>query len=448
MLSTDVAGALHRRLLALAGVEAGALAALAWWPGVPLPHPGLLLFVVAFAAYLAAAAAVLGHPADREPRGAGLSTTLVLVALAGLAFRAALLPVPPELSDDVWRYLWDGHVQLHGVNPYRFAPSAPELAGIRTPWHGLINHPDVSTIYPPVAEIAFAAVAAVGSGVTTAKLLWLALDAACAVILVRIARATRRPPEAVLLLYYWSPLLVVETAWSAHLEPLGLAAAAGVVLLDVRRRRWGTGAAAGVATAVKLAPGAALPALLRRGGWRLGAAFAATVGALWLPYVGAGPRLWAGLSAYVESWRFNEGAFLVLEAALPSTGTAKAAAAVVVAAVVAWTAVRRFDAERALFWVVGTGLVVAPTVHPWYLLWILPFAALRASRAWILLTGLVFLAYHGLGSYLEAGAWPHPGWLRALIWGPFFLLLALDALSSRGSEDPGPSRTPPTPSAR
>lgn len=349
-----------------------------------------------------------------------------------LATRALLLPRAPVLSDDVYRYLWDGHLQRHGLSPYLYPPSAPELAPLRTPWHALINHPEVPTIYPPVAQYAFLAIALLGGTVLLAKLLWLAFDLATALLLHRIARAGGRNPTLVEFLYLASPLLIVETAWSAHLESLGLFAL--TLLLFLAGRPVATGAAAALAALTKFAPAAALPPLVRSGGARLAASFTVTAVLLYAPYLSAGAKLWTGLGAYLRHWRFNDGLFALAAAVLPSLDAAKLACAVVLAGVIAGATLAGLSAERALLWILGAGLVLSPTVHPWYVLWLLPIAALRQSRPWLLLSGLVFLAYWGHAEYGRTGLWPHPLWARLAIWAPFLLLLVYDGVRGRRGE--------------
>lgn len=417
------------------------LTTLGWWPGHGMPHPGLLLFGGAFGAYAVGALAVGRHPRDHR-------AAWTAVWGLGLAMRLTLIPLTPELSDDFWRYLWDGHVQLSGLNPYLFAPGDAALDGLSTPWRGLINNPGVPTIYPPVAQLAFLAVAAVGGTLVQLKLLWLAFDMATGWLLLKVARATGRSGRRVLLLYLWSPLLVVEVAWNAHLEPLGLAGLAALLTFtgparlpdgQPGRRAVGAGVALAWASLTKFAPAAALPALLRRGGRPLLWGLMGASLLLYLPYARAGGALFRGLGTYARHWRFNETGFALLEALLPGPLVPRLAAAVMVLAVVGWVTLRRFDAGRSLLWILGTGLFLSPTLHPWYALWILPLAALRESPGWILFTGTVFVGYLGLGTYADTGLWPQPLWARLLIWVPVGVTLLLGRSRRPARPEPRPS---------
>lgn len=448
----------RRALAALGAVELAALVLLAWVPEAHrFPWPGLPIFGGAFAAYTAAAWGVTRTGSDDG----------TLIWIFGIAMRLALLPLAPELSDDIYRYLWDGHVQLAGTNPYLHAPGAAAVEHLRTAYHGLINNPSVPTIYPPLAQVVFLAIAAAGSTMASAKLVWVACDLATAAVLAGVARDTGRDPTRVLLLYLWAPLLVVEVAWSGHLEPLGLLMLALAIRaahrawspgraealdrqgdqpetapsalarpngLDVRavtRLKAAAGGALALSALTKFAPAAALPALVRRFGWRPAIAFGAVVLVLYAPYAPAGAALFSGLRTYSEHWWFMKGAFGVLEAVAGDPATARAISAVAVVSVIGWTALAGFDLERALLWTLGAGMILTPTLHPWYVLWMLPMAALRGSRAWILLCGLAFIGYYGLSGYQEGGEWAQPGVARAALWLPFFVVLMVDVVLSR-----------------
>ena len=429
-------------VLAFGLLEVAALASFGWMDGIALPLPRLLLPAAAFLCYLAAG---LGVSRVSPP-------PLVLVWGLGIVARLALLPLAPELSDDIHRYLWDGHVLREGVNPYAHPPNDEALAALRTGWHGEINHPDVPTIYPPLAQMLFALVNVVGGTILAAKLVWLCFDLGCAALLQRIAARTGRNPARVLVWYLWSPLLIVETAWSAHYDAVGLflvTALIGVAACRRDDRRTGSpappprpdppssgrfpggwkrpatlGSVLGLATLVKFAPAAVLPPLARRYGVRAVVAFAAVCAVLYLPFAGAGvSALTGGLRTYARHWSANEGAFSLVLQLVGDPVRARAAVAVLVLAVAGYTAWRRFSVERALLWVLGAGLLLSPTVHPWYVLWVLPMAALRSHPPFLLLGGLAFLGYWGLASYEAAGVWPQPGWNRAAMWMPVWGLI-------------------------
>ena len=70
----------------------------------------------------------------------------------------------------------------------------------------------------------------------------------------------------------------------------------------------------------------------------------------------------------------------------------------------------------------GTLLLASATVYPWYVLWVLPWAALALHPAWLALSGLVLLSY--LGPVFGIPLWP---WIWLAIWGPFYVLLVWSA---------------------
>ena len=140
--------------------------------------------------------------------------------LGALVWRALFIPLPPTLSDDIYRYVWEGQIQWHGWNPFRYAPTALELQALRNDIWPLINNPTASAIYPPVTQLIFKLLAAVG-GITWFKAVFCAVDLAIIAVVARGLRQQQRP-VGVLAWYAWNPLVVVEVAGSGHYEPLAL----------------------------------------------------------------------------------------------------------------------------------------------------------------------------------------------------------------------------------
>jgi len=425
-------------VIRLAVLSASVLA-MAWVPGAQsTPWPLLGLWIAAFAAYGLAARSVR----DLSPRA---------IWVGAIALRMGLLGAAPSLSEDVYRYIWDGWVARNGVNTFAFAPAATELTGLRTEWWELINHPGIPTIYPPGAQIVFLVLAWIAPAWLLFKIAWVAADLVVALLIGRLCGAPgpdRAPANAIsgltgvapllpVFLYLWNPLVLIEVAWSGHFEPVGIALMLSAVLV-VRSRAWLGGVLLGLGAAIKFAPLAAVPALFRRYGMLAAVLAVLTPGILYLPFLDAGSRLFEGLRTYADIWEFNAGLYWVMKVLPGPAELGRWLGAATVAGVALFAGYRRVGLGTALYWTVGAGLLVSPTIHPWYVLWVLPFASLYRARAWILLTGTVFLAYGGRDAYLATGVWPEPVWLRLLIHGPVLALLAWDWRKSSREEGADP----------
>ena len=439
------------RVAAAGAALTAALGVLAHW-GNGTPWPALPLWVVAFGVYLWAwstvrnlelAAVDPGVDGRRAPVRVGKAVWACAVVV-----RLALLPAEPALSEDIYRYVWDGLVQLGGVNPFLHPPGAEALAEFRTSWSALINHPGVPTIYPPGAQAVFAGLAAVSPSVLFFKLAWVGADLGVAGALSALAKKRGVRLQA-LVLYLWSPLLITEVAWNGHLEPLALLPLVAGIALAARpqpagatrskRSRWlgTTSALFGLGAAVKFAPLAGVFALVSRGGWprRDGwlvlAAGVLPLAGLYAAYAAWGlpageeiARMFTGLRTYAANWEFNPGLWRPFSAMNAPRWIALVPAGLCLAV----ACLRRWPIQRSVYWVFGLGLAFQPTLHPWYLLWMLPLAALRGSGGWILYTGTIFLAYQGRDAYLATGSWPEPWWLVLLIHLPPLALLSRELM--------------------
>src|SRR5450759_608351 len=88
---------------------------------------------------------------------AAAATSLPLrgALVAAVVLRVIFLPGTPSPTDGLYRYQWDGRVQQTGINPYRYAPVDPRLDRVGYVDRALVNHPQVRTVYPPLAEATF-----------------------------------------------------------------------------------------------------------------------------------------------------------------------------------------------------------------------------------------------------------------------------------------------------
>lgn len=130
----------------------------------------------------------------------------------GVSIVARLLLLPMKSGDDIWRYLWEGHIQNLGFSPFDYAPNAPILIDYRTPWWSQINHLDVSALYPPLAQWGFRGLAALSTSVLLFKLGFVLAD------LLICALLSRRFGYAQTLLYAWNPIVLYAFAGGGHYD--------------------------------------------------------------------------------------------------------------------------------------------------------------------------------------------------------------------------------------
>jgi hypothetical protein len=461
-----------------------ATSAIAWFPrlvGVAAPHA--LAWFFAFGGVAALAFARIARFAwrdDADPAAAAPATPnaanhrgpspITLVAFA-LLLRAPALCAEPWLSDDLWRYLWEGKVARAGFSPYEFAPDAPELAPLRDEVHARVAHREVSTVYPPLAQLLF-------RGLPESERRWkvvvLAADVAL-LLLLRRALASRGLPARRLLLYAAHPLVALEGANSGHVDLIAwLPMVAGLVALEgrdvaSRARRLVAGVATGLAALIK--PQALAPAVAfvrRRDGVAL-LGVVATIALGFAPFAKEGANLFTGTARYAHDWEFNGLAYppavrvaeivkeelgklpnqplelwRVRELAYPIVPNQLGRKlATLLFLGVAFLLARRLAAQPVAlaFAILVAFLATAPVVYPWYVAWLVPFTPLlpaRATRAALLLTFTSLAAYAVRIETLAHGGWFEPQWLGAVTWLPPCLLGAYDlwsvpAPSSAGS---------------
>jgi hypothetical protein len=358
-----------------------------------------------------------------------LSRRVVVVGLilAGV-WHIAFLRQPPGADDDIHRYVWDGHLQRLGYNPYLVVPNDPAVEGFHTPETRNMNNAYLPSAYPPGAQLFFRAVTAIQESAFALKVAFVLCDVAIVFVLLDLLRSTRQGAHLVLA-YAWNPLLAIEVAGSGHIDIVG--ALLLVISVAALARRWRTIAAValGLAIAVKLLPVVLLPLYWKRVRMRDAVLAAVVVAFLYVPFLNHGHIPIGSLGAYVQSFRFNGPLFAALDQVAPPWMLAGMA---VLVGLLTATWLRSVAPELSpdLFaWPMAACLFCAPVVYPWYLLWLMPFAWSAATVPIIIWTVSIFLTY--LQWHLRALGRPWgslPGWVVLLEYGCVASAVAIMAL--------------------
>jgi hypothetical protein len=408
-----------------------------------------------FVAVLGVAAILYFAAAWLVLRESGNAATLAIVLGVALLARAPALVGPPFLSSDLYRYIWDGRVQLAGINPYRYIPADPALAALRDRaiFENVNRRFYAHTIYPPAAELMFRLVAMISQTPFAMKLASVGFEAIAIACLLATLRLCRQPPARVLL-YAWNPLAIWSYAGNGHVDAEAIAFMAVALLARAVRRDGWAGAALGAATLVKFLPAAIGPALWR-GRWRLPVVAIFTIVLFYLAFIAVGPgRVLGFLGGYgaEEGLRDGRGIWLLAgladltplpRYAVPLYGLASALA-LGAAALVAARACRADSADRAAevrriagwagFLAVLATFVFSPHYH-WYFPFLAIFAVLRPSRAllWLSVAPLILI----LNPWHEFFLWP------ALVYVPAIVLFLVDEGAIIGRRSARPAQPSP-----
>lgn len=373
-------------------------------------------------------------------RARAARSTLLLVLLFAGIFRLSIVFAPPYLSDDIYRYVWDGRVQAAGINPYCYIPGDEHLQSLRDEEiYPKINRRDYAhTMYPPAAEAMYLLTTRISESVTWMKLTMVGFELITVWILMQLLASFGMPRQRVLI-YAWHPLTVWEFAGSGHVDPLAFAFIALALL--ARRRNWETvtGFALGLATLAKLFPIVLFPALYKRWGWKMPVALAVTIIAGYLPYLSVGPL---GVLGFVPGYAQEQGLvsgkqFFILGVVnrllgvhLPNTVFLLFAGGILLA-LAAWCVFKReqHDGEylkRSL--VVGTAFIVLFAPHfSWYFAWLVLFLCFVPRLSLFYLTTASFILYLSwLGDSPERMLR-----LNSFLYLPFALIGVIEVLGRR-----------------
>lgn len=418
-------------------------------------------------------------------RGAAAAPPLALL-LALLGLRAVAVCASPSLSDDQYRYVHEGRAQRVGLaTPY----ATPPAAITPLPDDGTtarVNHPDVPAAYPPGSELVLWLTVSLGDALGRPMLALRALLVGADVLVLWLLFRRRQAAPLAFVLYGAHPLPLLEIVVGAHLDGLGVAALLAAVLTS---RPVLKGVLIGLATHAKPIAALGLVALPWRRCKRVLAGalvgFALAVAAPALPHVLAGAPLSRGLLEYATRWRaapflygaleaplrpafaaraaagryahlhvtlspWRDAGWLVEDAGVPlaSLGAGKISARpllldaaffgrLLAGALLAMVAVVIARSRASPEGKVGAALaalwLLAPTVHPWYLTWLVPFAALSSSRALLFFAGTAPLLYQPVFAFAATGVWHEALWPRLLVMGALLIGAALDLRSARSA---------------
>jgi hypothetical protein len=393
----------------------------------------LLLFGLAFAGY-----ALL------------LQTKMSLVQGLGLAlgFRLIFFAAMPQLSDDYYRFIWDGSLVAAGENPYLHLPltlinnQAQAIPGISPDLFLRLNSPGYYSVYPPVCQAVFGFAALLGKSspllaVVVMRLVLLGAEAGTLVLLVRLLKSWKKPVEQAGL-YAFNPLVIVELTGNLHFEALMAFFLMASLYLIWQGRLHLSAIALGLSIGVKLLPLMFLPFILAYLGWRrflwYGSVTALVVAALFFPFLSLDlvRHFFSSLNLYFQKFEFNASIYYLfrwLGFRLAGYNLISLIGPLLSLATILFICFRALHQPKDLrrlpenfLLALSVYLFLAPVVHPWYVTTAVVLACLGRWRYPLVWSALAVFSY----AAYQTAAYQENLWLVALEYLLVFATLMLE----------------------
>jgi len=350
------------------------------------------LFAMAFALYGWIAYQLMHHHSH---------PSLKIIISFAVVFHIIGIIATPQFEDDFFRYLWDGYIFFESGNPYQYAPSAhfsdTSIPAIYQNLLNQINYPDIKTIYAPLLQYSFwLSHGLFPADILGLKIIYSLCNLAIILMLVKLTKARH------ILLYAWNPLVIKEVAFTAHPDILGIVFLIAAIYFFASQPKT---AAICLGFSVCSKPFAWIIAIYIL--WRFKLiqfiVFLLTVAILYSPFIMAGNES-AGLFAFGNHWEFNAAIYSLFSYAMPNH-YAKAVCGVLFMGMMIYyfvlfqkTNVANIRGDL----LIGSLLLLSPVINPWYLLWVLPFAAMRHYiTPWVMSFALLFSYFSGINLHSE-----------------------------------------------
>jgi len=329
-----------------------------------------------------------------------------------IGFRLVFIGAIPNLSQDFYRFIWDGRLILSGLNPYLTTPndllfSQPDLfPQMKTLFDGMgpLSAGHYSN-YPPIHQLPFIIAAILSKhsilgSVLVLRLLLIGADLGILFFGKKLLRKLQLPTRNI----YWfilNPLVIIELTGNLHFEGLMLFFFV-MALYYIHTKKWHLAALTmALSIAVKLVPILSLPLFLNKLGWKKSIRFYLSIGIvftlLFLPFLGGNfiENYSATIGLWFSKFEFNASIYYFLEWGLEATYNLELihSMGIIVVSVlglqISYQLIQNKTKTTALIltilWVLSGYYFISTTVHPWYIISLLLlsiFTNYTFARVW------------------------------------------------------------------
>ena len=343
-------------------------------------------------------------------------------------------------SDDVYRYLWEGTLFAKGINPYLFPPNDISLAGFAKdfPFHSFINHQDIAAAYPPLIIYIFSLITKVSLSLFLFKAFLLFFDIGGVLFLLFIL-TKREINIRWILLYALNPLILYSFAGEGHFDSMQNFFLLGALFFYDRKKWLFMFVFAGLAVQVKYVAIITIRFFINRENYKL---IPVVFFPIILPYLlfltENMESIFAGIRKFESEFAFNGSVHSIFRLISGEIKTATFICRALFTGFMLFGIIKlnnltrgekqlfKIDPAMGILYAFSLLIILSPTVHIWYLSWVLPFAVIRNKISWIILSGTACLYFTAKSNAWLDGVWAMPVWAQITEWVPFFIFFGFE----------------------
>ena len=339
-------------------------------------------------------------------------------------FRLLFLVAIPNLSQDFYRFVWDGRLILEGLNPYLHTPNELMESSI-----GLF--PQMNTLYegmgalsakhysnyPPVHQMPFIIAAFISKhsilgSIVVLRLILISADLGILVFGKKLLKKLNKPTRTM----YWfilNPLVIIELTGNLHFEGLMLCLFIMSLYFIHSKKLHMAAVVMALSIAVKLVPVLSLPLFLNKLGWKKSVLFYSVTAAvfiiLFIPFFSFGllENFSATIGLWFSNFEFNASVYYFLKGTLENINGVSVinSMGIIVACVVTLQTSYLLLKEKKetsqiilmILWILSGYYFISTTVHPWYIISLLllsVFTNYKFVLVWSYTLILSYIAYN------------------------------------------------------
>jgi len=356
----------------------------------------------------------------------------------GILFRLVFLMAEPNLSQDYYRFIWDGELVRNFINPYLYLPNSlieqqdTAITNAHELFKGMgeLSARNFSN-YPPLNQMIFALVTLLGGksimgSVVIMRILMILSDIGIFYFGRKLLKNLNLSPHLIFW-YFINPLIIIELTGNLHFEGVMIFFfVTSLYLLSIKKWVLG-GVIYALSISIKLVPLIFLPLFLKHLGFKKSVLFYLVVGltsvVLIAPFLTSEfvTNYIHTVGLWFSNFEFNSGLYNIIKQIGEQLNVkpweliktyGKITPYIIISFVLLITFLRNNQKFAVLFssmlWILTAYYLLATTVHPWYIVFLVLitlFTEYRFSLAWSL---VVILSYY---AYSQAGFREHMGLL-------------------------------------